>query len=73
MNDADSALDVRESDDSPFPVISDALDGLGPDERLRLAKELEPAPPYDALADRGFERETDRIAADEWHVTIERA
>ncbi|OYR39715.1 hypothetical protein DJ82_09460 [Halorubrum sp. Ib24] len=73
MNDAESVLDVRERDDPPFPVISDALDELGPDERLRLVNDFEPAPLYDVLADRGFEHETERVAADEWHVTIEPA
>jgi len=73
MNDAESVLDVRDRDDPPFPVISDALDELGPDERLRLVNDFEPAPLYDVLAERGFEHETERVAADEWHVTIERA
>lgn len=73
MSDAESVLDVRERDDPPFPAISDALDGLGPDEHLRLVNDFEPVPLYDVLADRGFEHETERIADDEWHVTIAHA
>ena len=73
MSDAESVLDVRERDDPPFPVISDALDALGSDERLRLVNDFEPVPLYDVLADRGFDHETERVADDEWHVTIERA
>lgn len=72
MSDADSVLDVRERDDPPFPVISDALDELGPDERLRLVNDFEPVPLYDVLADRGFDHETERVADDEWHVLVER-
>jgi uncharacterized protein (DUF2249 family) len=73
MSDAESVLDVRERDDPPFPVISDALDELGPEERLRLVNEFEPVPLYDVLADRGFDHETERVTDDEWHVVIERA
>lgn len=72
MSDADSVLDVRERDDPPFPVISDVLDELGPDERLRLVNDFEPVPLYDVLADRGFDHETERVADDEWHVLVER-
>lgn len=72
MSDAESVLDVREGDAPPFPAISDALDELDPDERLRLVNDFEPVPLYDVLADRGFERETERVDDDEWHVTIER-
>lgn len=72
MSDAESVPDVREGDAPPFPAISDALDELDPDERLRLVNDFEPVPLYDVLADRGFERETERVDDDEWHVTIER-
>ncbi|WP_280587823.1 DUF2249 domain-containing protein [Halorubrum sp. Boch-26] len=71
MSDAESVLDVRERDDPPFPAISDALDELAPDDRLRLVNDFEPVPLYDVLSDRGFEHETERVADDEWHVTIE--
>jgi uncharacterized protein (DUF2249 family) len=73
MTDAESVLDVRDRTDPPFPVISDALDELDADERLRLVNEFEPVPLYDVLADRGFDYETERIDDDEWHVTIEHA
>jgi uncharacterized protein (DUF2249 family) len=72
MTATDTVLDVRDRDDSPFPVISDALDDLGPDESLRLGNSFEPEPLYDVLADRGFDHETERVDDDEWHVTIER-
>ena len=72
MSDTEAVLDVRERDAPPFPVISDALDELGPDELLRLVNDFEPVPLYDVLADRGFEHETERVDDDEWHVTIER-
>jgi uncharacterized protein (DUF2249 family) len=73
MSDADTVLDVRGRDEPPFPAISDALDALGPDERLRLVNEFEPVPLYDVLADRGFDHETERVGEDEWHVAIEHA
>ena len=72
MTATDTVLDVRDRDDPPFPVISDALDDLGPDESLRLVNGFEPEPLYDVLADRGFDHETERVDDDEWHVTIER-
>lgn len=73
MSETDTVLDVRDRDDPPFPVISDALDDLGPDESLLLINGFEPEPLYDVLDDRGFDRETERVDDDEWHVTIERA
>ena len=72
MTENESVLDVRDRDDPPFPVISDALDELGPDESLLLINGFEPEPLYDVLADRGFDHETERVDDDEWHVTIER-
>ncbi|WP_128904610.1 DUF2249 domain-containing protein [Halorubrum amylolyticum] len=72
MTEADAVLDVRDRDDPPFPVISDALDDLSPGESLLLVNGFEPEPLYDVLADRGFDHETERVDDDEWHVTIER-
>jgi uncharacterized protein (DUF2249 family) len=72
MTQTDTVLDVRDRDDPPFPVISDALDDLGPEESLLLVNSFEPEPLYDVLADRGFDHETERVDDDEWHVTIER-
>lgn len=73
MTETDTVLDVRDRDDPPFPVISDALDDLDPDESLLLVNGFEPEPLYDVLTDRGFDHETERVDDDEWHVTIERA
>ncbi|PAU84785.1 hypothetical protein CK500_04505 [Halorubrum salipaludis] len=72
MTETDTVLDVRDRDDPPFPVISDALDDLGPNETLLLVNSFEPEPLYDVLADRGFDHETERVDDDEWRVTIER-
>ena len=72
MTENESVLDVRDRDDPPFPVISDALDDLGPDESLLLVNSFEPEPLYEVLADRGFDHETERIDDDEWRVRIER-
>ena len=71
MTQTDTVLDVRDRDDPPFPVISDALDDLGPEESLLLVNGFEPEPLYDVLADRGFDYETERVDDEEWHVTIE--
>jgi uncharacterized protein (DUF2249 family) len=72
MTENESVLDVRDRDDPPFPVISDALDDLGPDESLLLVNGFEPEPLYEVLADRGFDHETERVDDDEWRVRIER-
>ncbi|WP_200531522.1 DUF2249 domain-containing protein [Halorubrum sp. LN27] len=72
MTETETVLDVRDRDDPPFPVISDALDDLGPNETLLLVNSFEPEPLYDVLADRGFDHETERVDDDEWRVTIER-
>ena len=72
MTENESVLDVRDRDDPPFPVISDALDELGPDESLLLINGFEPEPLYDVLDDRGFDHETERVDDGEWRVRIER-
>ncbi|MGQ3330257.1 MULTISPECIES: DUF2249 domain-containing protein [Halorubrum] len=72
MTEHESVLDVRDRDAPPFPVISDALDELGPDDSLLLINGFEPEPLYDVLADRGFAHETERVDDDEWRVRIER-
>jgi uncharacterized protein (DUF2249 family) len=72
MTENESVLDVRDRDDPPFPVISDALDDLGPDESLLLVNGFEPEPLYEVLADRGFDHETERVDDDQWRVRIER-
>ncbi|WP_418284610.1 DUF2249 domain-containing protein [Halorubrum sp. DTA46] len=73
MTEPESVLDVRELDEPPFPAISDALDDLDPRETLRLVNDFEPVPLYDVLAERGYDHETERVSADEWHVIVESA
>jgi len=63
-------LDVRDVDGEPFGHIMDALDDIGEGEALRLVNSFEPVPQYDVLADRGFEYDTEYVAADEWHPRI---
>jgi uncharacterized protein (DUF2249 family) len=71
MAETDAVLDVRDRDDPPFPVISDALDDLDPGETLLLGNGFEPEPLYDVLADRGFDHAAERVDDGERHVTIE--
>ncbi|WP_257300816.1 DUF2249 domain-containing protein [Haloarchaeobius sp. FL176] len=68
---ATQVLDVRDADGKPFDHIDDALDALSASERLLLVNAFEPVPLYDVLERRGFEYETEQVAADEWHVAIE--
>lgn len=72
MSTNETVLDVRDREEPPFPVISDALDELGDDERLLLINSFEPRPLYDVLDERGFDYEPERVADDEWRVRIER-
>ena len=67
---ADTVLDARDVDGEPFSHVTSALADLGADETLLLINGFEPEPPYDALAARGFEHETERVADDEWRVWI---
>lgn len=66
-------LDVRDIEGEPFSDIMAALDALPEDGTLVLINSFEPEPLYNVLAQRGFEHETTRQAADEWHVSITRA
>jgi len=68
-----NTLDVREIDGEPFGDITAALDDLDDGETLRLVSSFEPKPLYEVLTDRGFDYETEQVAPDEWHVTIEHA
>lgn len=64
-------LDVREIDGEPFGDIMAALADLPADGRLVLVNSFEPEPLYQVLERRGFTHETERVADDEWRVTIE--
>ena len=68
----ETTLDVREIDGPPFGRISDALDALEADERLRLIAGFEPVPLYEVLEGRGLSFETERPGENEWHVLVER-
>ncbi|WP_458189056.1 DUF2249 domain-containing protein [Haladaptatus sp. NG-WS-4] len=65
-------LDVRRMDE-PFDSIVSAVSGLGDDQSLVLVSSFEPKPLYSVLEERGFQCETERIDADEWHVSVTRA
>jgi len=62
MTATDTVLDVRDRDDPPFPIISDALDDLAPPTSPSFVNSFEPEPLYDVLADRGFDHETERAS-----------
>ncbi|WP_115863449.1 DUF2249 domain-containing protein [Halorussus litoreus] len=63
-------LDAREIDGEPFDDIVAALGDLGDDDTLVLVNSFEPEPLYDVLDDRGFDHESEQVAADEWRVEI---
>lgn len=69
----DRTLDARDLEGPPFGPIVAALDDLESDGTLLLVNSFEPVPLYDVLAERGFDHETERVAADEWHVLVTRA
>ena len=66
----DRTIDVREIDGEPFEDIIAALEALGDRETLRLVSAFEPVPLYEVLSNRGFDHETEQVAADEYHVLI---
>ncbi|WP_411966026.1 DUF2249 domain-containing protein [Haloferax sp. YSMS24] len=63
-------LDVREFEGEPFGRIMTAVDELRSDEALVLVNSFEPVPLFDVLESRGYDCETERVADDEWHITI---
>ena len=63
-------LDVRGIDGRPFDHIVDALDTLPEGGTLVLVNGFEPEPLYSVLERRGYTYETERVADDEWRVTI---
>lgn len=71
--DATRELDAREIDGEPFGDIVDALEALPEGETLVLVNSFEPEPLYGVLERRGFAYETDRVADDEWRVSITHA
>jgi TusA-related sulfurtransferase len=57
---ADKIIDAREMEPpEPFVLTLDALDTLGPGEKLLLILTREPYPLYRALQNRGFTYQTD--------------
>ncbi len=70
--DSRSVLDVRDLDEPPFGPITEALDDLADGTELRLIAPFEPKPLYEVLDARGFDHETERVSAEEWHVRISR-
>jgi len=67
-----TVLDAREIDGPPFGPIVSALEDLEAGETLRLVNGFEPVPLYDEVEARGLERETTKVADDEWHVEVTR-
>lgn len=65
-----AVLDARDVDGEPFGAIMDALADVEDGESLLLVNSFEPEPLYGVLDDRGFEHETARVDANEWHVEI---
>ena len=58
---ADLVIDARNLEPpEPFVRTMDALDGIGPDEKLLLLLSREPHPLYRALEINGFSWQTDR-------------
>ena len=66
----DAVLDVRAVDGEPFDDIVTSLRDLDEGATLELINSFEPVPLYDVLASRGFEYESEQVAADEWHVRV---
>ncbi|MFW5917851.1 MAG: DUF2249 domain-containing protein [Haloferacaceae archaeon] len=66
----EKTLDVREVDGEPFGRIVDELEALEEPETLVLINSFEPEPLYAVLDQRGFDHETERIAAEKWRVEI---
>jgi uncharacterized protein (DUF2249 family) len=69
----DTVLDVRNVEGEPFGDIVAALQELDEGATLELVNSFEPEPLYDVLTTRGFEYESEQVAADEWHVRIRHA
>lgn len=64
-------LDVRDelrAGGEPFGRIMAAAGALPPDGVLRVRAIFEPQPLYAVMADRGFERWTERLDEDDWRV-----
>lgn len=73
MSSPEHLLDVREIDEPPFDIITDALDDLEECSTLTLVNSFEPTPLYAVLESRGFVFESERIDDEEWHIEIEHA
>jgi len=66
-------LDVRGlPPPEPFEKIMQALQTLSAGTELQVRIHREPFPLYDVLRDSGFAWQTDRVAEDEFRITISR-
>jgi len=68
---ADTVLDVRpdlEQGGEPFVRMMEAASAIQPGGTLVIIAPFEPVPLYDALADRSFTHETEKVADGEWAV-----
>jgi uncharacterized protein (DUF2249 family) len=72
---ADTVLDVRpdlEQGGEPFVRIMEAASAIQPGGTLVIIAPFEPVPLYDALADRSFTHETEKVTDGEWAVRFSR-
>jgi len=72
---ADTMLDVRpdlEQGGEPFVRIMEAASAIQPGGTLVIIAPFEPVPLYDALAERSFTHETEKVTDGEWAVRFSR-
>ena len=71
---ADITLDARDMEPpEPFVATMDALNSLGPQQRLRLILTREPYPLYQALAKAGFQHQVSKTPQATVEILIWRA
>ncbi len=69
--DSEVIVDVRDdirAGREPFGRIMAAVESLGAGQALRLINVFEPVPLYDAMAQRGFAHDTQRLPDGDWQV-----